>query len=195
MFRTGFDIIPGLGMALLACATAWSAPPTGQNDIAAHINGKPVTYGELDAEVLKTDRAFFQKLYDARRAALDGILVEQALAPEAAKSGTTVDALLATKIAAQMTAVTDEDIQSFYDQNKAQMRNKPLAQMSKQIRDHLTRQGEAAGKASVLAEIKRTADVKIAMGPPRSPMVIADNDPMQGPATAAVTILEFSDFQ
>lgn len=195
MFRIGYWTIPGLALTLFACASAWSAPPVGQNDVAAHINGKPVTIGELDAQVLKTNRKLFQQLYDARRAALDTVLIERLLAPEAAKSGKTAVALFNERITARLEAVTDKEIEAYYKQNRGQMRASKLAVASPKIRTYLVGQKRTEARNSVLADLKRAGDVKIVMGPPRSPMVVADNDPTKGPATAKVTILEFSDFQ
>jgi len=201
MFRSGYRTTLVLGVMLFTCATAWSAPPAksaspiGQSDIAARINGQPVTIGDLDAEILKTNRSLFQKLYTARRAAIDGLLIERILAPEAAKRGISVDALVDEKVAAKMTPVTDDDVKKFYDQNRARMGSKTFNQVSGQIRNYLAGQRKTAAKNSLIAELKRSADVKIMMEPPRSPMVFAANDPVEGPPTAKVTILEFSDFQ
>lgn len=195
MFRIGYWTIPGVGLTLFACATAWSAPPAGQSDVAAQVNGKPVTISELDAKVRKTNRKLFQQLYDARRAALDTILIERLLAAEAAKSGKTAVALFNERITARLEAVTDKEIEAYYKQNRGQMRGSKLAVASPKIRTYLVGEKRTKARNNVLAELKRAGDVKIVMGPPRSPMVVAANDPTKGPATAKVTILEFSDFQ
>ena len=50
-------------------------------------------------------------------------------------------------------------------------------------------------KPTTLGELKKTAEVKIALDAPRAKVVVAANDPVQGPADAKVSIVIYSEFQ
>jgi len=70
-----------------------------------------------------TNPAPSRRFYDARRGALDALSCERLLAAEASARGVTPE-----KLREQVTgaaAVTDADIQAFYDQNKARMGGRP----------------------------------------------------------------------
>jgi hypothetical protein len=188
-------------LSALGGAAAWAQAPAKPDapkpdpGVAAYIGGKPVTMQELDAKALKTDMKLAQSLYDARRAALDQVLMERLLGEDAAAQKITVDDLIKKRVAEKAKPVTDADVETYYKANSARMGGKTLEQVSAQIRPFLTSQQETEAKSSLLAELKTKADVKIALDPPRADVVIAANDPVKGPKDAKVTIVEYSEFQ
>jgi hypothetical protein len=201
MSKTKLRVVACAALGALGGAAAWAqAPakpdaPKADPGVAATIGGKPVTMQELDAKALKTDMKLAQSLYDARRAALDQVLMERLLGDDAAAQKITVDELIRKRVAEKATPVTDADVEAYYKANSARMGGKPLEQVTAQIRPFLTSQKETDAKSSLLAELKTKADVKIALDPPRADMVIAANDPFKGPKDAKVTIVEYSEFQ
>src|SRR3989304_6073960 len=88
-------VMSKIKLRIVACAAlgvfggpaAWAQTPPkpdapkAEPGGAATIGGKPVTIQELDAKALKTDMKLAQSLYDARRAALDQVLMERLLGP------------------------------------------------------------------------------------------------------------------
>jgi len=191
----------GFALGAILAATANAQAPakpdaaTTQADVAAYVGGETITLSELDAKVLKTNMKLAQSLYDARRAALDQFILDRLLAKDAAAKGSTVDQVLRERIAEKAKPVTDADVEAYYNANKARMSNKPLEQMSGQIRSQLASQRDSEARGNLLAELKEKAGVKIAISPPRADVTVAANDPTKGPANAKVTIVEFSDFQ
>lgn len=184
-----------VGTAAWAQAPAKPDAPKADSGVAATIGGKPVTLQELDAKVLKTDMKLAQSLYDARRRALDEVLMERLLGEEAAAQKTTVDELIKKKVAEKATPVTDADVEAYFKANSARMAGKTLEQVSGQIKTQLTTQKQSDARSSLLTELKGKADVKVSLEPPRADVVIAANDPVKGPKDAKVTIVEFSEFQ
>ena len=166
-----------------------------KEDIAAYIGDSPVTLKELDAKVLKTNMKLAQSLYDARRAAVDDIVIDRALADEAKSKNVSVDQLLKEKIAAKATPVTDADVNAYYETNKARMGGKTLEQVGPQIKNYLASQKEGVARTALLNELKGAAKVRITLDVPRIDFQLSANDPVKGPPTAKVTIIEFSDFQ
>jgi hypothetical protein len=186
---------------MLISSAAW-AGSEGNSDksnadagIAAYVGGKPITMAELDAKALKTNMKLAQSLYDARQAALDDLIMERLLADEAAAQGISTDALLAKRLAEKAAPVTDAEVESFYNGNKARMGGKSLAEMSARIREHLVSQRQGAARKTVLRDLKKNANVRTVIEPPRAEIKLAANERMQGPPGAQVTIIEYVDFQ
>lgn len=201
MSRIGFRGLACAGLSVFVGTVAWAqAPakpdaPKAEPGVAATIGGKPVTLQELDAKALKTDMKLAQSLYDARRRALDEVLMERLLGEEAAAQKITVDDLIKKKVAEKAKPVTDADVDAYFKANSARMGGKTLEQVSAQIKNQLTSQQQNEARSNLLTQLKAKADVKIAIEPPRADVVTAANDPVKGPKDAKVTIHEYSDFQ
>jgi len=173
-------------------AAAASAEERG---VAAVVNGQKITTAELDERALGTNMKLAQSLYDARKSVLDDLIMERLLAEEAKSKGVSAEDLLDEKINAKATPVTDDDVQRYYDANKARIKNRTLEQVAGQIRTYLENQNRTAAKATVLAELKAGAGVSVLLDAPRAIVKVADNDPYKGGKDAKVTVVEFSDFQ
>jgi len=185
---------------LLAVVVAKGEPPVKSGasataDVAATIGGEVISLRELDERVLKTNMKLAKSLYDARRTALDEVILEKALASEASAGGMTVDQLVRKRVADKIAPVTNTDIEAYFNANKARLRGRTLEQTTGQIRSMLVSQRKSAAKKSLLAEVKKNTIVKIKLDAPRAQVAVAANEPSRGPATAKVTIVEFSDFQ
>jgi hypothetical protein len=201
MSRIKLRVLAWTSLSVLACAHAWaqtpakSDAPSAKEGVAAYVGSEPVTIQELDAMALKTNMKLAQSLYDARRAALDQIVMERILGPEAATRKITVDQLIRERIAENAKPVTDADVEAYYNANKARMGGQTLEQTSARIRTQLTSQGENEARGNLLTQLKEKAGVRITLDPPRADVVVAANDPVQGPKDAKITIVEYSDFQ
>ena len=182
----------------MVATTAWAqeaAKPDAKAGVAATINGAPITVAEVDAIALGNNMQLAQQVYDARKQALDQLIMERLLGDEAKAQGMTVDALVQKKLAEKTTEVTDADVQSFYDQNKARMGGQTLEQVGPQVRNYLKSQRETEARKTLLDELKANQKIQISLDVPRAEVKVAANDPAKGPADAKVTIVEFSEFQ
>lgn len=182
---------PVLCLAIVSVAAA----DNGDKGVAAIVNGKTISMADVDAKAMGDNMKLAQQIYDARKSALDDLIIEQLLAPEAAKEGKTVKALMAEKLAALETPVTDQDVQNFFDKNKGRMRGRTFDQVKGQIKSYLQRQRGPEAHNKLLAEVKKGATIKIVLDTPRATLTVAANEPARGPASAKVTIVEYSDFQ
>jgi len=182
---------PVLCLAIVSVAAA----DNGDKGVAAIVNGKTISMADVDAKAMGDNMKLAQQIYDARKSALDDLIIEQLLAPEAAKEGKTVKALMAEKLAALETPVTDQDVQNFFDKNKGRMRGRTFDQVKGQIKSYLQKQRGPEAHNKLLAEVKKGATIKIVLDTPRATLTVAANEPARGPADAKVTIVEYSDFQ
>ena len=172
-----------------------SAPAGGNAEIAAQIDDFRIALEDLDDKARATDMQAYQALYDARRQTLDVMISERLLTLEAEARDMTKEDLINQEVELKVQPPTTEQIEAFYNQNKASVRNQPLETVRGQIQSFLTNQSRQLAMQGLLASIKAKHDVRISLDPPRVPVTVAANDPSKGPDGAPIQILEFSDFQ
>jgi len=180
---------------LPACAQqkANAAGAGGSNQVLAVVNGKPVTEADVrqaNADQFKAmDREYQQNLHQLIENSLEQVVQDRLLDAEAASRHITKDQLL-TEI--KPAAVTDADVNAFYEQNKAQI-PAPKEQVADKIKAYLEQQGQQKSHAEYFKTLQAKYKVDYKLEPVRIPVVASG--PAKGPANAPVTIVEFSDFQ
>ena len=196
-------------VALPACAQgdagamAAESGDAGQQ-AAAVVSGETITVAEVEAaaksslqqvdlQLIQCQRQAEQSRFDALDAALKGMVREHMLEKEAAKAGQTVEEYRAAELDNNVPEVTDEDVQAFFDENKARIGNRTLEQIGPQIRQYLEQQAQQQAEESFYSNLEAKYDVSYKLEPPR--VEVAADGPAKGPADAPVTIVEFSDFQ
>ena len=182
-----------------ACQNQIAGQPRGHETtdgamIIAEIYGKSITAAELD-EWIRND--LFDRetrgrnpaaVYKLRATAVDKMIDQRVLDTEASRLDQTQEELMESEIAA-LGEVTDEEIETFYNETTAQMGDAALEEIAPQIRAYLRKLKEV----EVLAHLRQQANATILLEPIR--YQVAADGPSKGPADAQVTIIEFSDFQ
>ena len=132
--------------------------------------------------------------YEAARGVADDGLFELRVLQLAEHSGKTADAVRSEMLAVD--APSESEIETFYDANRARI-PAPLDQVRDRISLFLTEQAVRARKSAVVEEMKREAEFELLIPEPVAPRVEIDTDgyPYKGSTDAAVTVVEFSDFQ
>jgi protein-disulfide isomerase len=183
----------------LACTPGpGSTSAAGDPTPAAELHGEVITIGELD-DWIKDDlfRRSTQggdpsKLYELRKKALGKIIDERVVQREAETLGLTPDALMEQETAKRVT-VSEADIDEFYQENKARMGEAELETIKQKIEQHLTSRANQAATLAYVASLRDAAQVAVHLDVPRTE--IEPKGPSIGPEDAAVTIVEFSDYQ
>lgn len=197
MRRKTLAVLAWIAAVGYTCA-AWAgedAKTGAKPEIAAYIGDSPITIDELDAKVLKTNMKLAQELYNARKAAVDEVILDRALGADAKTKGVTVDQLLKEKVAAKVTAVTDAEVSAYFETNKARMGGKTLEQVAGQVKNYLASQRDTEARNAIIQEVKSAAKVRITLDAPRIETKVAATEPFKGSANAKVTILEYSEYQ
>ncbi len=198
--RSALALLVGLALAVSACgaaATSEGQAAAGKQDSdesVATIGGKPITRAELDAHLKKVNPKAFQDYFDAQKQALEMLLNERVMAAEAATRGTTPEALQQETLAAAP-AVSDADVEKFYNDNQGRMQMQSLDAVRERIRGYLVQQGQQQVFAAFVQDLRRKQGVVVQLQAPRVEVQVAANDPFKGSKQAKVTIVEFSDFQ
>lgn len=197
------------GLAAFIAALFASLPnaqekaPAGSQTVAI-VNGKPITGEELnkvagpELEKLELEKLQFEANYARNRQqalerGLARLIEGRLLAAEAAKRGISEKELLAREVDAKVRPPSPEEVNSFYESNKARI-NQPKEQVGAQIQQYLQQQATANARSGFIQRLKKEYEVASFLGPVRN-KVESEGHPSRGPASARVTIVEFSDFQ
>jgi len=185
-------------VSLFAC----SAAPAQQagTDPAARVGDRVITNKEIDDRWLALDPSGHaeatQKLYEGRRTALDAIVAEMLIAEAAKAKNMTPEAFEQAEMNTRIKAISEADVVTFYQANISQMQGRPLEAMAPAIRRYLQDQQSESARTSLIADLrKKGPDVRVLFDAPRHTIEVSKDDPSLGPASAPVTLVEFSDFQ
>ncbi|HYL04619.1 MAG TPA: thioredoxin domain-containing protein, partial [Thermoanaerobaculia bacterium] len=191
-----------LGCCLPACSAqdkkAGQKAGTQKDDAGqpvARVNGKVITAGEVHAEAAdqfaQLDREYEQRKHDIAEGQLKKMVQDRLVEAEAAARKLSKDAVLAE---IKPEAVTDADAEAFYEKNKAQLPPRPKETLMPQIKQYLQQSGQQEAREKYFKTLEAKYKVDYLIEPMRVD-VAAMGFPARGPATAPVTIVEFSDFQ
>ena len=206
----------GLGLALvLLASTVWIIPACsaqsdaagndgGGSDVLATIGDQPITRAEVETEAkTQLDQVEMQKLqcesnykrskHQVYENVVEQLVQDRLLDKEAEARGITKDDLLKAEVDAKVAEVTDADIDTFYTQNQAQIRQ-PKEAVTDRIRQYLTQQNQEKAKSDFIASLEAKNKVDYKLGPYRLD-IATEGHAAKGPADAPVTIVEFSDFE
>lgn len=184
-----------------AAVSAGNTYSVAGSDAAARVGDRQITVADVDREWLRTDPggyvALHRQLYEVRRRVADTMVNDDLLAREAAARGLTTEALLAEEIPKRVVALPDSAVASLYQGLGDSTRGATLDQMRPAIRAWLAKHTEPElAKMSFIEELKKVStSAEISLAAPRVPVERSTHDVSIGPATAAVEIVAFGDFQ
>lgn len=204
----------GLALTLLA-STVWIIPACsaqsdaagsggGDSEVLAKIGDESITRAQVEEEAkTELEQAEMQKLqcesnykrskHQVFETVVQRMVQDRLVEQEAAARSLTKEALLEAEVNAKVAEVTDADIDAFYTQNQAQIRQ-PKEAVVDRIRQYLTQQNTEKANSDFIAALEAKSKVDYKLGPYRID-IATEGHPAKGPANAPVTIVEFSDFE
>ena len=195
-------VAAALALPAVVCAQQGTGQPAAAlpADTAARVGDRVITVKEVDEAWRQSDpvehtRAT-QQLYEGRKQTLDRMIADLLIEQAAKAKGIPPEQYAKDETARRIKPVSDADVTTFYEQNKARMQGKPLDDMRPAIRDYLEKQREATARDSLVAELRKAGPaIRVGIDPPRQTVAVAPTDPARGGARAPVVIVEFSDYQ
>ena len=177
-----------LGLGLPAAAQA-------AGDVLAEVDGVAISAEEVEKSLAGQLSKLEEQIYDLKRQRLDSLINNKLLEKEAAKRKLTVPALLDAEVTSKVGLVTEQEIENFYQENKAQAQGEQ-AEVREKIRTYLQNQKLTAKREEFLATLRGRAKVVVNLkAPPVQRVAVSvQGAPFKGGAKAPVTIVEFSDF-
>jgi protein-disulfide isomerase len=188
----------GLGFWLPACsAQDGRMAKSDPGKVLATVNGKKITEGDVRAanaqDFQALERQYQQNQHDLLESKVKQMVEDSLLDSEAKAKGVSKEKLLAdgTKGA----PITDADIDKFYNEHKAQIPPTMTKEsVAPRIKQYLEGQQQTEARQKFFDSLEAKYKVDYSMEPIRVAVESA-GFPAQGPTTAPVTIVEFSDFQ
>jgi protein-disulfide isomerase len=192
-------------LAALACQSPRPAQPGQQKQDpstpVAKIGGKTITAGELDEAVKKDlaqlEQQYQEQRYQIRRNQLESMLRQRAFDEKAKAKGVTRDEFVSQEIASKIPEPSDDEIRALYDRAKAGGQQlPPFDQVKPDIARFIKNQKGQGALAEYYEQLKKDMDIQLLLPPYQPPKVAVEAvGPSKGPATAPVTIVEFSDYE
>ena len=189
---------------MLAVGDSLQAEDAKTPSQAAVVSGQVITLADVEAKAAERleqldlqrqqmEMRFNQERQNALLQTVEEMVEERLLSLEATAAGKSVEELLAEN--AKAPEVTDADVDAFYAQLQAQRpQGLPAKEaIAGQIRTHLQGQKQQEGRETYLATLRAKYKAQTFLTEAR--IEVAADGPAKGPATAPVTIVEFSDFE
>jgi protein-disulfide isomerase len=179
----------------LLCFLGAEVFPEGvpKNAPLALINGDPISAKEVEMPLGAQISKLEEQIYALKRQRLEGLIQMRLLAKEASKRGLSIPALLEAEVTTKISPVTDQEIETHYQANKAKY---PGDNYRQTIQSQLENQRRGARQQAFIQALRAQANIVINLKPP--PVYRADvsaqGAPIRGSENAPVTIIEFSDF-
>jgi len=183
-----FAIAITLGVSATQAETPAAVP-------LAEINGEVVTAEDLDQALGLKLTKLQEQIYSMKREQLDTIIAQRLLTQEAAKRGVSIAALLDAEVTAKVGLVTETEIESVYQANKAKIKGEEF-EVHEKIRASLQQRKLSAQREQYVRSLREKSTVVDHLQPPPVVRVkVATNGaPIRGDEHAPVTLVEFSDF-
>jgi protein-disulfide isomerase len=176
-----------------------ATPPATAADRArllATVGAQRITSADIEDSLLPLVFEVQRQVYELRRQEVELRINDALLTQEAQKRQVTPRALLDAEVDAKVPAVTDAQAREFYDQNKERV-NGEFEQIKDQIARYLKDREAQRLTAAYAGRLRQSAAVQTFLAAPVAPVIkiSTDDQPSKGNPRAAVTLVEFTDFQ
>jgi protein-disulfide isomerase len=181
---------------ILAKPSTPAATAADRARVLAIVNDKQITMGDIENSLRPLIFNVQEQVYALRKQDLELKINDTLLTQEAQKKGVTTRALLDSEVSAKVAPVTDAQAQAFYDENKDRISG-DFAQAKAQIVQYIRERKEQEATLAFAEQLRRAATVQVNLTVPQSPTfsIATDDQPAKGTANAAVTIVEFTDYE
>jgi protein-disulfide isomerase len=137
-----------------------------------------------------------QLLYQNRRNVLEQIMGDILIENAAKAASKTTADFVKDESQKRVAAVTDADVQQFFEANKERAQGRTIDELREPIRQFLAEQRKQQARAQLAGELSTKAGgTRVLLDPPREQVSVAATDMVRGPAQAPITIVEYSDYQ
>jgi protein-disulfide isomerase len=164
--------------------------------VLATVAGRPITAETINERLKPIIYQLRLNAYRVEKPALDQAINDLLLLAESKNRNVPPEDIVRKDITEKMRQPTEAEIAKFYSENKSGIKGE-LVTVRNQIATYLQDQDRQRLEQELSNRLRKGADVRILLAEPEPPvqMISLDDDPVRGDANAAVTIVEFTDFQ
>ncbi len=164
--------------------------------VVVTVGGRPITAGVIDERLKPIIYKLRLNTYELARQAVEITISDLLLLAEASRRNVPPEEIVRKEITEKVRTPTEAEIAKFYNDNKAKIPT-DLAAASGQIASYLQQQEQQRLEQGLATQLRTGASIRFLISEPVLPVqsISVDDDPIRGDASAAVTIVEFTDFQ
>lgn len=163
--------------------------------VVAVVNGRRITQEDVDNSVVAQLLPLEQQIYAIRKAALENLIFRVLLEGEAKKRGVSVEELR-RQLTDVKVEVLPSQVEKAYIENANAFGTMSPDEAKEKLRLDLENQGRLRNYHETLLRLREKSEIDFLLEEPKPLSVaVSDTAPSIGAKNAAVTIVEFSDFQ
>jgi len=173
-----------------------SAAEPSSSAVLATVAGKSITREAIEDRLLAREDELRWRAFSKQRAALEKIVRARLLDAEAARRGTTREALLEAEVEGKIRHPTEAEVADYFAKNRREFRGDPESSRA-EIAGFLESNARGETETAFYDRLRAAAGVRVALEePPTVRLPIAtEGHPARGPESAPVTVVEFGDFE
>ncbi len=171
-----------------------SDPPASV--VLATVAGRPITAGTINERLKPIIYQLRMETYMPQRQALDQTIDDLLLLAEANRRAVGPEEIVRTEVSEKIQLPTEAEVAKFFAENKTRLKG-DLDSTRNQIAQYLQDQNQRRLEQEFSARLRKGATIRLFISEPTLPAqsVSVDDDPVRGPVSAPVTVVEFTDFQ
>src|SRR2546421_3354433 len=173
-----------------------NTPNLASGTVLAAVNGTPIRIEAINERIKAYVYKMEMRIYAAQKQVLDRRLNDLLIVAEANRQKIGPEEIVRSEITDKIKPPTEAEIAKFYEENKARITG-DLASARADIANYLQQQQQDNLERALADKLRASAKFQMLLKEPepRVMNVNAANGPSRGDANAAVTIIEFTDFQ
>jgi protein-disulfide isomerase len=173
-----------------------NAPNLAPGTVLAAVNGDPIRVDMINERMKAYVYKLQMRIYAVQKSAVDRRINDLLLIAEANKRKIGPEEIVRAEVTDKLKPPTEADVVNFYNENKARVTG-DLASARPAIANYLQQQQQEKLETALSERLRVGAKVQMLLPEPvpQALNVSASNGPARGDANAAVTIVEFTDFQ
>jgi protein-disulfide isomerase len=173
-----------------------TTPNLANEAVLATVGGTPIKASGLIERLKPIVYKLRLETYEIEKQQADQLVDNMLLLAEASRRQIGPEEIVRTEVSDKVKAPTDDEVTKFYNENKVRISG-DLNSVRNQVATYLENEGRQRLEKQLSERLRKNADIRWLINEPPQPVqeVSVDDDPSIGPATAPVTIVEFTDFQ
>ena len=173
-----------------------NAPNLAPGTVLGAVNGEPLRVETINERMKPYIYKMEKGIYDVREGILNRKINSQLITAEAEKRKVGSEEIFRVEVTDKIKPPTDDEVKKFFDENKDRI-NGDLASSRTEIISYLQQQQQEKLEAALADKLRAAAKVQVMLKEPEPPVmsISLGTGASRGDANAAVTIVEFTDFQ
>ena len=173
-----------------------NSPNLNPAAVVATVAGQPLKADSLIERLKPIIYRMKLETYELTKQRVDRMVDDTLLLEEAKRRQIGPEEIIRSEISDKVRNPTEDEINKFYSENKSRISG-DLNSIRNQLVSYLQNESRQQLEKDLSARLRKGADIRWMLTEPAQPVqnVSVDDDPARGDTNAAVTIVEFTDFQ